>query len=64
MKTYVYHMRHPMDHGVGAGEGTPSVQGFYVYMTDDSNELFDVAGPFDDEYDAEMAATRAEEWAA
>lgn len=37
--------------------------GHYVLMYADSGELVDHAGPFDDEYDAEMVKRRADEWA-
>jgi hypothetical protein len=60
-------MKHPMDHddeGL-AINGTPAIHGFYVFINDDeSSELLDIAGPFDDEHDAVMAARRIEELAA
>lgn len=49
MKTYVYRLND--EDGLG----------FYVYITDDRGELFDIAGPFDDELDAECARIRIEE---
>lgn len=62
MKSYVYHMRAPLESNVdGWAGGTVAMHGYYVYLTNDG-ELVDIAGPFDDEYDAEMAARRAEEW--
>ena len=73
MKTYVYHYRQPLDvyvghvgHGGdgGAQAGIPAVHGFYVYINNDNNETVDIAGPFDDELDAEMARRRIEECAA
>lgn len=63
MNSYVYHMNCPMDrHADGTVmEGSAMVTGYYVYYTNDKNELFDIAGPFDDELDAELARLRAEE---
>lgn len=64
MKTYVYRMNSTLKRNDdGTADNTVAVWGFYVFITD-NNELVDVAGPFDDEHDAEMAAKRAMEYAA
>lgn len=39
--------------------GSVRVHAFYVYLRDDHGELLDIAGPFDDELDAELMAERA-----
>jgi hypothetical protein len=67
MNSYVYHMKGALDRYEDGTvmEGTCVVtKGWYVYFTDDNNVLFDIAGPFDDEVDAEDARRRGEEWAA
>lgn len=40
-------------------EGTHHLMGYYFTIADDDGEIFDVAGPFDDEHDVEQAMRRA-----
>lgn len=66
MKAYVYHMsKKALDYcDAGVMPGSVWVDGgYYVFLTS-NGETVDVAGPFDDELDAELMAKRAEELAA
>jgi hypothetical protein len=52
MRSYVYQ--------TNMGDG----HGWHVVMySDNSGEVWDWAGPFEDEYDAEEVKVRADEWA-
>lgn len=63
MNSYVIRVNHRgrvFNFADGFDVGDP---GWYVVFTNDVAAVVDLAGPFPDEYDAEMAAVRAEEMA-
>ena len=65
MKIYVLHTSAPLDRDEDGHvvNGTHMIRAFFLELRDDDGAVIDLAGPFDDEYDAEMAARRAREMA-